>query len=464
MWASAGIASLVLFWIVLTRFRSASINALDFTVFYDRPTFQTLLGKPFFVESVDDVARAQQTGFSIHAHWAMLPLSLLYAIHATPLWLIALSVVAVVAGAVNVLRIVQRLGGGGFLASASAIAFILNDNTARTLNYGFHTEVLYAWLIPLVINLALAERRAAFLVASAVLIGVKEDAFMLLGVVSLALAFVRFKSMTWADRTLYLFVPPLVALLDLGFYYGYFLPRLRAGGVPVYASYWASYGATPSRALIGMLRDPWRVVTRTLTSGFFTRVLVPHLFLPLAGWRWTLGLVPIVVLYGASDNEQIRAFGIYYSIAIMPFLVIGAAAGALTVTRRFFRNPDRGRLVAAVAIVLGALVAGITDAGYTLRPWKSEVAAVPDAIAQLSGEPIVLVQSGLYPHAGYEARVQLLTAAALADPANAGAALLLAPSVNGYPLSKDNVAALAELPPIAVVPGGLVAVRAPNRR
>ncbi len=463
VWTAACVIGFVLFWFVLTRFRSGEINAVDFTVYYDRPAFQTLQGRPMFVETADDVLRAQQTYFSVHAHWAMLPLSLLYAIHATPLWLLAVSVIAVVAGAVNVLRIVQRMGAGGLVASASALAFVLNDNTARTLNYGFHVEVLYAWLIPWLINAAMAGHRTTFLVAAVACVAVKEDAFLLLCAVSVALALIRFKSMTRHDRVVYLIVPPAIALLNLGAYYGYLLPRLRPGGVPFYANYWASYGATPVRAIVGMLAAPWRVLTRTLTSSFFTRVLVPHLYLPMVGWRWTLGIVPIVLLYGASDNEQMRSYGIYYAIVLVPFLVIGAAAGALAVTRRVWEDQTRARLVASAAIVLGALLGGVTDAGYSLRPWKAEIAAVPSVLAQLAGEPVVLVQSGLYPHAGYESRIQLLTPDALTNPQNAGAAILLAPAISAWPVPKEELTSLARLAPIGAMPRGLLAVRLPSR-
>jgi len=463
VWTAAGIVGCVLFWFVLTRFRSGELNAVDFTVYYDRPAFQTLHGRPMFVETADDVLRAQQTYFSVHAHWVMLPLSALYAIHATPLWLLAVSVIAVVAGAVNVLRVVQRMGAGGLVASASALAFVLNDNTARTLNYGFHVEVLYAWLIPWLINAAMAGRRRTFLVAAVACVAVKEDALLLLCATSIALALVRFKSMTRLDRVAYLIGPPLIALLNLGVYYGYFLPRLRPGGVPFYANYWASYGPTLGRAFVGMLAAPGRVLTRTLTSGFFRRVLVPHLFLPLVGWRWTLGIVPIVLLYGASDNEQMRSYGIYYAIVLVPFLVIGAAAGALAVTHRVWTDPTRARLVASAAIVFGALLAGMTDAGYSLRPWKSEIGAMPSALAQLAGERVVLVQSGLYPHAGYESRIQLLTPAALASPQNAGAAVLLAPAISAWPVPNEELASLARLAPITAMPRGLIAVRVPGQ-
>src|SRR6185295_11323446 len=120
-------------------FESGEINAVDFTVYYDRPAFQTIHGRWLFVESADDPARAQQTYFSVHAHWILVPISVLYAIYPTPLWLIGLSVIPIVVGAVGVFRILERMNAG-IVASASALAFVLNDNTARALNYGFHAE------------------------------------------------------------------------------------------------------------------------------------------------------------------------------------------------------------------------------------------------------------------------------------------------------------------------------------
>jgi hypothetical protein len=123
------LVGLTLFWFVLTRFRSGAINAVDFTVYYDRPNYQTLLGHPLFVESGDDPVRAYRTYLAVHAHWIMLPMAAFYFVWPTPLWLLALSVLAVVLGALYTFRIVQQTGAGGPLASASALAFALNDNT-----------------------------------------------------------------------------------------------------------------------------------------------------------------------------------------------------------------------------------------------------------------------------------------------------------------------------------------------
>jgi len=102
--AGALVLGVLLFWFVLTRFQSGSINAVDFTVYFDRPCFQTVQGRPLFVETASIPPFSQRSLLGIHAHWALVPLCSVYALSATPLWLLAVSVIAVVAGAVHVLR------------------------------------------------------------------------------------------------------------------------------------------------------------------------------------------------------------------------------------------------------------------------------------------------------------------------------------------------------------------------
>ena len=89
------------------------------------------------------------------------------------------------------------------------------------------------------------------------------------------------------------------------------------------------------------------------------------------------------------------------------------------------------------------------------------MSAVPAFLRALDGGQTVLVQSGLYPHAGYESRVQLLTPETLKDPRNAGAVVVLAPGLSGYPLTAVELEELAQSPPIAAGKG-LLAVRRPD--
>ena len=459
VWAGATVGGLLLFWIVMTRFYSGEINAIDFTVYFDRPCYQTVQGHPLLIETSDEARFSNRGELADHAYWAMFPLCSLYAIHSSPVWLLAISVVAVVAGAVYTGRIVQLVGGGGLLATATALAFVLNDNTARTLNYGFHPEVLYAWFIPWMIDAGLRGRRRQFVAATLACVLVKESACMPIFAATVALALARYRTMSWTERSLFLVLPNVLALANVGMYYGWVVPRLTEDGRPTLAYFWEYYGPTPILALLGMARRPWQVLVATVTSGFFTRVITPHLFLPLVGWRWMAGAVPIILIFGASAAEQVRAFGIYYAIPLVPFLVIAASAGALVVARRIVADPAHARFAAAAAILLGALLVGSGDRGYSLRPWRPEVGTVPEALARLSDERLVLVQSGLFPHAGYEARFRLLTRETLDDPRNAGAAVLVARDINAYPFEPGELEPLTTLAPVGPMPEGLLAVR-----
>ena len=451
----------LLLWYVLTRFYSGQINAIDFTIYYDRPCYQTVHGRPLFVEVSDSPGYSYRSELADHGYWGMLGVCSLYALHASPLWLHALSVVAIVAGALGVLRVLQKNGLGGVLACAAAASFVLNDNTARTLNYGFHPEVLYAALVPWAIVAGLSGARLRFAVLVLACIVVKEDAFLPLLGISVTLALHRFKQMTPRERGLFLLFPTAAALANLAIYYSAVVPMLTGAGVPQYAHFWGNYGDTPVHAFVAMCRHPRRVLHQTFTSGIY-RVLEPHLFLPLVGWRWSIGMLPLVLLYGASANDQVRAFGIYYAIVLVPFLTLAAASAALALTRRIATDEGRAQIAASAIVVAGALLVGASNRGYSLRPWKDEIAAVPDAIARLSGERLVLVQSGLFPHAGYDERLQLLTPETLRDPRNAGAAVLVAPGVGAYPFRGREIRALTHLPQIRPMPSGLVAVRRPT--
>jgi uncharacterized membrane protein len=454
--------ALLLFWLVLTRFRSGLINAVDFTVYFDRPCYQTIYQRrPLFVETADVPSFSNRSELAVHAFWMMLPVCAPYAIYATPYWLLVLSVVAVVAGAVHVFRIARELEWGGVLASATALAFVFNDNMARTVNGGFHPEVLYAWFVPWLLDAGIRGARASYLAAALACVLVKEDACLVLFASAVCLEFVRGKQMTRGDRIVFLVLPTAIALLNLAAFYRFVVPALTPDGRITYAAFWANYGQTPVEAIKGMASHPWLVLAATVTSGFLPIVMPPHLYLPFIGWRWLVGATPIVALYGASANPQLRAFGIYYAVVLVPFLALGASSGAVILARRFVRH-RRPPLWAAGIVALGALLVGSGRAGYSLRPWRAEVAAVPDAVSLLASEGVLLVQSGLYPHAGFSPRVQLLTPDGLRDPRNTDAAILIAPEAGGYPYSREELHRLARLPVIRQLPAGLVAVR--NRR
>ncbi|MEO7273120.1 MAG: DUF2079 domain-containing protein [Vicinamibacterales bacterium] len=452
---AAGAATLLLAWIVFSRFQAGGINAVDFTVYFDRPLFQSSRAHWYFVESTDDARFDNLTHLAVHGYWILLPLAALYWVYASPYWLLALSVAAVVAGSVYVYWIVRRIGGSGILAVAAALAFLLNDNTARTLNYGFHAEVLYAWFITWAIDAGLRRSRASFLAAVIASALVKEDAIFPLVAVSTALALTGTARWARGETMVFLVLPAVIGVLSLGLFYQIAVPRMSPTGNVMYSFFWASQGATPLQALRGLLSHPRTLVAGLLTSGFFSIVLVRHFFLPMIAWRWILGLLPMLLIYGVSDNDQVREFGIYYAIPLVPFLSIASAVAARRVAG-YILDPHRAEVLAATLVVLSALTVGL---GYSVRPWKAELAGVQKALETLGLDTVVLVQSGLYPHAGYAPTVKLLALNSLSNPDYHNAIVLLAPGLSAYPLTPSQRRCLEALPSAGTMPGGLMAVR-----
>jgi hypothetical protein len=116
-------------------------------------------------------------------------------------------------------------------------------------------------------------------------------------------------------------------------------------------------------------------------------------------------------------------------------------------------------IAASIAVLTASLVFYGDRAGYSLRRWRAEVSSARQAIDNLGAERVVLVQSAIYPHAGYDARVILLTRQTLADPRYRGAPIVLAPGLNGYPFAPGELDALARQPAAIVTPAGLVIAR-----
>ena len=454
MQAGFALLSVVLWWLVFSRFQAGGIDAVDFTVYFDRPFYQTIHGRPMFVESTNEPRFANLTHLAVHGYWILIPLSAVYLIHASPLWLLSLSVAAVAAGAFYVYRVLERCGTAGILAGAGAFSFAFDGNTARALNYGFHAEILYAWFVPWAIYAGLRRARAEFLLAVLACLLVKEDAIFPLFGISVALALTVGRSMSLRDRIIFLIAPASLALVNLAAFYLLVVPRLSPDGQIMYSNFWATSGGTPYQSLVWLLRHPLAMGAAALTSGFFTLVLASYWYLPALGWRWVIGVLPLVFVYGVSDNDQVRAFGIYYSLPLIPFLTIGAAVGARKLLSWFAPRPI-AEVAAAFVLVLTTVSTGL---GYSLRPWKHELKAVPEALARLGGYDAVLVQGGLYPHAGYDARVQLLTPHDVRASEGKRVAILLARRGSAYPLKQEEWKCLIDLPPLVSMPDGLLAV------
>ena len=200
-------------------------------------------------------------------------------------------------------RLDDRRGGGRLfsitrsafdddvLAACVALAFLLNRYTARATQFIFIIDVFYPVALLLLFYAFLQKRKLLFLFALLLTVSIKEDAIVPLTGFALVAA-VGYRRWRWAAAAMSAAVP--VFLLD------YFVVL---SGSPWYGSYWASYGATPLSALLGIVASPWKVLQRVFEGSI--DIFLSLALVPIAGWSWILAALPALVLYGASDAKQL---------------------------------------------------------------------------------------------------------------------------------------------------------------
>jgi len=410
--------------IAVAQYASLHLNAWDFSVYFDRPLERTVHGQLLF---------SQQLGTSTlaaHADWIVLLFVPLYALHSSPWWLIAGHALVLTAGCVTGFYALRRLCGDDVAALALTAGFLFSRYTAKAAQYGFHHEIFYPAALFLVIYAALARRRWLLLLACLLTLAIKQDAFLPLGGMALALLSMRRPRAALA----------VLALALGGFACDYFvaMPHFAATAQPWYAWYWSDFGSTPLRAGAGIITHPGLAASR-LAASEVPRLLATLLLLPLLGAEWLLAAAPSLVVYGVAALPQLRHFDLYYSMPLLPLLYCSAASGvarAAAWAASRWRMPAMPALrVVAVAVFLAS---AFTGAGYVIPASRIEAERVPLLLAQAPSGSAIRIQSSLYPHAGYALNRRPLDR----DQPAADECYLLLADAPSYPLTPRRLAQL----------------------
>ena len=369
--------------VVFARYRSLELSSWDTILFFHQPIAATVSGRPLFC----DYTGASYLG--IHGSYVLFAFTPLYALAASPFWLLAAQAAALAAGAAACFLVARRILGDDLAAAFLAGALLLNGHTARAAQYGFHVEAFYPLAIFL-LWLGLLARRPGLVAAGVLLaISVKEDSLLvLLGFAAVAALFHRryrlAGAVAAAATASFLITSRLV------------VPHFAGGAAdrPWYASYWSSWGLSLPQAALGMLRHPF-ALARALAHSGIPHLLEPLLFLPLAGPEGLVAALPQLLPYGAADYRPLRDFAIYYSLPVLPFLFVGAAYGLTRLARTLPRRRIGALLVMAVCALDGA--------GYTIPRANPAGGDIGPALAALGPRP-VRIQDTLYPHAARRGR------------------------------------------------------------
>jgi uncharacterized membrane protein len=407
-------------WLSIQRYDAFLMHALDMGNM-DQAVWNTLHGNLFHFTNMraqlPKEAWGTTTRLSFHVEPILLPLSLVYLIHAAPETLIVVQVICVALGAPAACRLALRVTGSRGLAIVAPIAYLLAPSTEAATLYEFHPVTLAAPAL-LWAFVFLEERSYRPFVFFAVLaIACKEEiglvvACMMLwhwwrgGPRFLALA-VASASAAWS----------LIAI-------GWIVPHFASGP----SAYWQRYidatsGGESSTGAIGVLKywlhHPERLWN---TVVMWPKAAMLHRFFMSTGYLCLFSLPALAIsapslaiILLSTDQHMYGGLG-QYSAELVP---IGVAAAIYGFTWLVSYGTTRGLSARSVTIALVALMALSAAAnqranGFT--PFASGYSApVISAHVQLGQRLLKLIPPGapvssmdqLNPHLGDRAKSYL---------------------------------------------------------
>ena len=412
------LVSMFLLRAVFAKFHALEVNAWDFSISFDRPLERSLHGELLWS------ATLRQSMLGVHCNWLLLLFIPLYAIAASPYWLLVAQAMAVAGAALALFHFARAAAGDDFLAAVVALAFVVNRYTAHATQFVFIIDVFYPLGLFLLFYSFLTSKRRLFAIALLLVLSIKEDAIVPLIGFALVAVF-GFRRWPWAA------VAGVAAAAVFAVDYFVVLPGFGVSAAPWYAGYWASFGATPLQAIVGIASDPLRVISRAFSSSF--DLLVSLAFVPLAGFEWLLAVVPPLIVYGSADAEKLHWLSMHYSLPLLPAMFAAVTYGALRLGRRFADPRAASRVVAISALVMSAVL-GST---YEMDEPRPERALVKSMVQRAGSRPL-FVQGALAPHAGYAGNVQPLHHDVPASPRNA---YLLCTTCSPYPFTREELRA-----------------------
>jgi hypothetical protein len=429
VWLAGLATGLVLARLTFAEFAALRVNAWDFSLFFDQPLQRTVHGEFLYSPFVGGCV------LGVHRFWVLLLLVPLYALAASPCWLVAVQALAIAGAAVAAFFLFRKMAGDDVVAAAVAAGFVLNDYTARAVAYVFHPEILYPLALFILLWAYVERRPLAFAVAALGALSIKEDAVLVVGAFAVVAALVH-RRPRWG-------VPLAIAavaafLVDTAVSLPHFARAVAQGRW--HAWYWQAFGATPLAAAWGMAEHPLRLLGAVTRSGAIP-LLASLAFVPVIGWEWGVAAVPALLVYGSADHAQLAGLRLYYSMPVLALLFAAVPPGLLRLSRagvsRAATPVLRTRLrVAALAVLL---VCAFDGGGYALPAARPERGAFSSLLSLVPAGTATVVQGALLPHAGYGGDLRVLDGGF--RPSGREAVVLLA-GADPFPLTRDGLVAL----------------------
>jgi uncharacterized membrane protein len=325
----------------------------------------------------------------------------LYALGGGALAILVIQSVVVAAGAIPAYRLGAHFTNKPWCGVAVAAVYLLSPLGQWAVLADFHTSTLAAPLLLLSLErLLVARQPVQSLLAAGLAATAREDVGPVIAVLGLTLVVThRPKKMGLAFFALGA-IWALLALVEI---------RAYSGGVsPLGVRYGATLGSGPAVALDALRRPEVVDYAKTLLlSGGWLGLLAPISLLPA---------LPSLALNALSTSPWMAAGKAHYSGLVLPFVVVGAAAGL----HRFRRYPGLQRAAGAALVLTSATAylaqgAGPLGANYAPAELTPHAQTARTVAAGLPPDAAVSASASLVPQLTHRARAYVFPAVQDAD-------------------------------------------------
>ena len=347
-------------------------------------------------------------GFHIlgdHAAFVLYPLALLYWLHPSVYWLLAVQAIALAGGAVPVWLLARQAGLKPAQAGAIVVSYLLYPLLFNLNLFDFHPDVLALPGLLAALWAARARHLVGFCLSLLLVLSCKE-------VLALTVAAMGIWLWLFEGRRVY----GTIALCSGIFWFWVTVQAViphfggAAASVSRHLNRYSQFGQSFSEVATGLLLHPGMILGQVFsgaTLGYLALLLLPIVW----GLSWRslpplIGGLPTLAINILSDTAIQRDLVRQYSLPVLPFLIVGTIA-----TLSQPQTELGAKLRSRRAIVLWSLVGFLALAKFThfsdryinaLDTW----AATRAAIAQVSTPESVLTTHEISPHLSQRSRIE----------------------------------------------------------
>lgn len=331
-----------------------------------------------------------------------------------------------------------------FLSLLLSTGLISFQYTLRIFKYEFHHEIIYLplglWVMyEIILSIEFKEKRLFPLFSSLILyLAVKEDAPLnLLGPFLWAILKAPKKNKVyWSLGILFLVIYFFVIFKKVMPLYA--IDPSKNNFIPM----WGKYGKNIVEIAKTVIISPHLVVADILGNKAFFKLYLPWLFIPFLSWSILITLPALIVAMTAS-NTQFKELLLYYSAPLVPLVYISY----LCAIRRFPKFVLRfvtASLLINLLIGIGTL--RLDFANPDLKFIKNDgQTKIDDLLQNLKEGEVIYVSGGLLPQIDYSLKLKRIMDLNFASMvANNVNAVILAPTLNMYPLRPEDLPQLEE--------------------